>query len=266
MNGTLMNVSKGECFFDTVGNLITRLQQSNTFYSNLCKLNDKLKIKRLILVSRIVGLIEANQNVPLNKSSSQFTEAIKSLDQFSDFKFSSYLMSIKEAITKGQNYSLIIKNLWSAMSDELDVISKNENYPFFFRQNIWTLIQVERSIIILKEHYAKGMNDCIPNNWEDIVNINDLTNDQNFMQIYRSHGGKTPADAYDVPVYSNAFENGGIALTFWGSENLNELAGKEKSVFVGYINNNRVYEYLLIPQNYTIVHRLKIFDVSIYLF
>jgi len=169
-------------------------------------------------------------------------------------------MNIKEALTKGQNFSLIIKNLWSAMSDELDVISKNENYPFFFRQNIWSLIQVDRTIIILKENYAKGMNDCIPNNWEDIVNINDLTNDQNFMQIYRSHGGKSPVDAYDVPIYSNAFENGGVALTFWGSENLNELEGKEKSVFVGYINNNRVYEYLLIPQNYTVVHRLKIFD------
>ncbi len=175
------------------------------------------------------------------------------------------LSNIKEALTKRQNFSLIIKNLWSAMSDELDVISKNENYPFFFRQNIWSLIQVDRTIIILKENYAKGMNDCIPNNWEDIVNINDLTNDQNFMQIYRSHGGKSPVDAYDVPIYSNAFENGGVALTFWGSENLNELEGKEKSVFVGYINNNRVYEYLLIPQNYTVVHRLKIFDVS-YLF
>ena len=260
-NNNLMNISHHKCFFDTIGNLTDRLQKSNAYYTNLCNLNNKPRVNRLIMVSKIVGLIEAYQNVPLKQSPPQLAEAMKSLDTFSDFKFSSYLVNIKEGLTKGQNVTIILKNLWSAINDELENTAKNYNYPFFFRGNVWKLIQTERVITILREQFSKRMNECIPNNWEDILQISDLNIDQNFKQIFKPHGGSCQIDAYDVPINSNAFENGGIALTFWGSENIQELQGKQKSVFVGYINNNIVFNYNLVPQNYSIVHRLQILDV-----
>jgi len=216
------------------------------------------------MVSRYVALIEAYISVPLNQLPANVSEVIKSLDQFNEFRFSSYLLSLQDALRKGENSTQIIKNFWTALRDEMESISKANNYPFFFIQNLQTLIQLERSIIILRERYSNQMDTCIPNDWQEIIQVRDLIHDQNHNLIYRSESGINRGDAYDVPINPTSFERGGVAFAFWGYENYVDLQNAPKSILAGYINNNRVYEYFLIPQNLTVIHRLRVFDVNFY--
>ncbi len=257
----LRNLTVIECFHDTVGNMVNRLQQSTVHYSNLCNINNKPKINRLIMVSRYVALIEAYSDVALNQLPANVSEVIKALDQFNEFRFSSYLLSLQDSLRKGENSTQIIKNFWTALKDEMESISKANNYPFFFTQNLQTLIQLERAIIILKERYSKQMDSCVPNDWQEIIQVRDLFHDQNHNLIYRSESGVNRIDAYDVPINPTSFERGGVAFAFWGYENYVDLQNAPKSILAGYINNNRVYEYFLIPQNLTVIHRLRVFDV-----
>ena len=254
------NISLPNCFYDTAGNMINRLEKTVKYYSNLCSLQNKPKINRLLAISGIVGLIDGYNKLNSTNVSSQLVTAINSLDSFSDFKFSSYLSQIKAAFKSKTDYSNILNNLWPAISDELDLLVRDNNYPIFFRANIWTVIQAIKSINFLKIHYMAKETQCISNTWEGILDLKELSGDSNFMSIIRPEG-ICKTDATNIHSSASTYENGGIAMTFWGSENLLELGGKRVTPLVGYINNIIVYEYNLIPQNNSVVHQIKILDV-----
>ena len=113
---------------------------------------------------------------------------------------------------------------------------------------------------ILKLEYAANYTVCIKNDWEGILQINDLTNDQNHNKIFRLTGGTLSNDANDIQITPSLFSNGGIALTLWSFENALDL-NKTENVLSGYIFNNKVYEYNLVPRNGKVVHQFTVFNV-----
>ena len=86
------------------------------------------------------------------------------------------------------------------------------------------------------------------------------TNDQNHNKIFRLTGGTLSNDANDIQITPSLFSNGGIALTLWSFENALDL-NKTENVLSGYIFNNKVYEYNLVPRNGKVVHQFTVFNV-----
>ena len=255
-NSTLAN-----CFYDRADFMIGRLQASVSYYSNLCSLSGKVRVNRLITVAGIIFDIFVYNSYPNITVKAGFVDQVNSIDQYTEFKFSSDLAQLKAIYNSKGDTSGFYSTLWFAMSDELDQITKTNNYPIFFRANIWKLIQIQKTLNALQIKYSANLATCIDKDWDGIASISDLKEDQNKYKIFDPNGQTCRTPSSDFYFTNSLFDNGGIAFAFWGSENIIELRGKTASPLVGYINNVKIYEYNLIPVNFTIVHQLKVLDV-----
>ena len=254
------NDSLPNCFYDTADKMIARLNTNIDYYNNLCSLSGKNNLQRLITVSGIISDLDGYANKKYTNLPQRSKDMINTLDSYSDFKFSSTLSQIKIGYNSNLDITSFIKTVWLNIGDELDQIISTNNYPFFYRTNIWNLIQMIKIVNILKLEYAANYTVCIKNDWEGILQINDLTNDQNHNKIFRLTGGTLSNDANDIQITPSLFSNGGIALTLWSFENALDL-NKTENVLSGYIFNNKVYEYNLVPRNGKVVHQFTVFNV-----
>ena len=133
------------------------------------------------------------------------------------------------------------------------------------RKNVWILMQNIRIVNTLQGKFSENLDQCIPNTWENIIYIYEITSDPNFIGVFKPHKEICKFDAQVIAVEPEYFTNGGIAISFWGSENLSTLNGKQQNVFSGYKDNKLLFEYTLIPQKNQVLHQIKLLDVIYFL-
>ena len=266
MNLTMQRVSnstvhkEANCFYDSVQNMVERLDCSVRYYLNLCSLKDKPRLALLVDIANKIGYAEG-----FSTSNTNITECVKdsiaTLDEYEDLKLNVYLAQLKKTIEEGRNRDKIVERVWLSIGDELDDIVRKFNYPFFLRRNMMILLQNIRMVNTLESKYSANLTQCLPNTWENIVNIYEISTNPNFIGVYKPHKEICKIDAQVIQIAPELFNMGGIAITFWGSENLANLKNATKNVFSGYLSNKLLYEYTLIPQKDQVLHQIKILDV-----
>ena len=241
------NVTVGaNCFFDTVNGMINRLDQTIKIYLKLCSLESKPRLARFHSLAQLLGYVSGYSTQNVNRPPG-FESTISLLGTFPEFKFSNYLRELQQSFQVDVDRKRLLTTLWSSISDELDRIIREQNYPFFLRTNTWHLLQNVKISNFLKFSNHGNLTRCIDKSWTDVIQLYEVTSHPNFISIFRpiTKVEVCKTDATIVDVLPEIFTNGGIVVTFWAHEDATILQNGKVSLFTGYISNSLTYEYTL---------------------
>jgi len=247
-----------KCFYGSVKNVTALLEKSALMYASLCAPETKPRISRLMELAGIIGYTEGYSKINLNKIPQDVKLSIKSLNEYTEFKFIGYLKELQSSFHEDILRNPIIDRLWLAISDELDATVKSNNYPFFLRRNVWQYMQNIRMVNMLKMSFSYNSESCLPTTWKFINNIWEMSSTPNLVSVFKPISKNCPADTLEI--IPENFINGGIVFTFWGQENLSSIKKRSKTIFSGYLSNKLVYEWALTKGNGEVVHEFKLLN------
>jgi hypothetical protein len=251
--------SKPNCFYQDLASLIERTKAAIATFANLCYLNDRPELQSLVEGAKLVGQIEGYRDqdpslipVELLASVAAYTKNNK------QFKFTTLLSALLDAVRNKGDVDNLVVALWQKMQDDLDAYVRSQFLPEFFRTNALNLLKGYRLLFALQT--IKGDKDgCIPPTWKDVMEVVTVV-DIDIVNKKVYNVPVNPRLPNDITVTPAILNEGNLAITFWGYENLADLKGETTVVFEGYSDNNVVYRYVLVPGEDHVLHQLFIGD------
>ena len=269
---------KDKCFYDTVDNMIRFLKKSIKVYSEKSTILKRPEIRNLVEIAITIGKVGAFEGV---KPPTRIIQDVDSCRGDKKLEFSNLIDQLANALRNNHPLENFRNAIISGISDEIDKIIKRNNLPHFIRNNLWKYIQIQKVVNELIEKFGENYKGCIPSNWKGILDIHDLSGDLNLKSIISSQQIECKVIGDEIIIKPDYFDYSGIALSFFGRENLIELLGnkridntyavgtsfvevqkKARTVYNGYVKGVKFYEYSLVPGENSVIHRITIGNVS----
>ena len=252
------------CFSETVINYLSRLEQIAKEYSSICTIDKKPDIKALMEYSENLSFLESKIGKPFIQIPQNYTSNITYSDQNLNSTVGSKTKNLLYLWSTGVNITFeMIDDLRSTLNITIQYVCISQEYPLFFLSNLMKLSEFRRQIASLRIYNTENKNQCLPSNWKYVTTIDYISGTNQIVVKYDPKSYYSTCDNKDssFTVTPMDLANGGIAFSFWLTEDFTKLTEGNNNVLTGVINNNVLYSYDLIKNNtFNVLHRIKMVD------
>lgn len=231
------------CFYDSVGNIITRLKDNISRYSALFNINTDTNIALILNAASALAEVE-NYKDSSSVDSSALGNLEIVLNTSSSWSFitqcKTYLDAVKVSPKDGVP---LISGVWTSLQNDWMIHYSKSSYPANFEKDVWRIVMYIKSLAKIKFKYTDPKQ-CLPSTFELINSIDELPMalateeyDPSLLKIKEDINSFTMDPLYLVK---------GVAVTFWTTQSLQELLYSNKiTLMEGYAGNVKVYDMTL---------------------
>jgi hypothetical protein len=233
--------STTNCFYDTIGNILDKLQKNIQTLEEKCNQHPHKGVDALIAAGKALSTLESYKG----QASIPDTVYQAVLDSLVDKSWTlgnqaQKLVDDMRNGVSGKDLDSDFANSWDALNFDLEQNTRDEFLPTFYKDNIWSLIRYQRQQIILSALFkGDDLNKCLPPTYSYITSLTEL-----FTMVYDNYKpdySKCKDETIDLTLDPYYLETG-IAFTFWSYQHMAKVE-PQQTVFEGYANNQQLYEY-----------------------
>jgi hypothetical protein len=234
------------CFYDSIENILKRLDENILKLEGLCKVSSNTQLTNLIKSAETISKLEIYQNLSPDQLPTELTQQTLDISKLeSSWGHTSRLGEYIEAMKMNPRPSCIGEyqsGVWSKIEDDLSCTVNDQKLASFYNDNVWKMIRFNRQRVILTSLYSANIMQCLPVDYA-YLNLGELF--ESVIDEYRAESRISKQESLDIKL-NTFYANGGVAFSFWVYQNAADMKFDKKTIFEGYVNNQKLFDYSIV--------------------